>query len=117
MAHPYQHSLSAAKKWGGKPEDYMPINEWFDETKGWVCHSIHRAFRHHAEGIFEAEKRFGTYIINSDGIKVYTRYIGERHIREDCNGKVPTAMEWLEAIRAKVPPMWAMKTLDMKEYE
>jgi hypothetical protein len=54
MAHPYDHSRSSAKKWGGSPDEYLKIHEWFDATKEWVGHSIHRMFRHHSEGIFES---------------------------------------------------------------
>ena len=53
MAHPILHSKSSAKKFGGKPEDYLHIHNWFDETKSWIGTSFHRIFRHHSEGIFE----------------------------------------------------------------
>jgi hypothetical protein len=112
MAHPYDHSRSSVKRWGGKEEDYMPIHNWFDETKAWVGHSIHRMFRHHSEGIFESEKVFGIYIINSDGRKVYTRYIGEQHVKEDCNGKIPSAKEWVDNINTPQP--WMIKTEKLK---
>ena len=45
MAHPTVHAKSSVKKWGGQVEDYMHIHEWFDATKSWVGHSIHRT--HH----------------------------------------------------------------------
>ena len=64
MAHPNLHAKSSAKKFGGKPEDYIHLHEWMDETKGWVGDSLHRMFRHHSEGIFEMEKRFGTEFTN-----------------------------------------------------
>ena len=75
MAHPNIHAKSSAKKFGGKPEDYIHLHEWMDETKGWFGDSLHRMFRHHSEGIFEMEKRFGTEFKNSDG-KLY-RHEGE----------------------------------------
>ena len=65
MAHPYDHARSSAKKWGGSPDEYVKIHEWFDQTKEWVGHSVHRMFRHHSEGIFECEKIFGPFFINS----------------------------------------------------
>ena len=49
MANCYYHSLSSVKKWGGKPEDYQPIHDWFDESKKLTSHFAHRALRHHAE--------------------------------------------------------------------
>lgn len=108
MGHPVQHAKSSVKKFGGCIEDYLPIHEWFDETKAWIAHSKHRMFRHHSEGIFECEKRFGHTLINSDDKVVYVRYVGEQHVREDCNGYVPTAKEWIDGLQK--PPIWMLKT-------
>lgn len=113
MAHPYDHARSSVKQWGGIIEDYLPIHEWFDETKAWVGHSKHRLFRHHSEGIFECEKRFGTYIENSDGKRVYVRYIGEQHVREDCFGHIPSAKEWLDNLQN--PPEWMLRTQKIED--
>ncbi len=30
MSHPYHHSLSSVRKWGGSPFDYLPLHSWFD---------------------------------------------------------------------------------------
>jgi len=51
MSHPNQHAKSSAKKFGGKPEDYIHLHEWMDETKSWLGDSLHRLYRHHSEGI------------------------------------------------------------------
>jgi hypothetical protein len=110
MAHPLQHAKSSAKKFGGVPEDYLHIHEWFDETKAWYGHSKHRIFRHHSEGIFECERIFGDSFLNSDNKTVYTRYVGEQHVREDCYGYIPTAKEWVDNIYAKKPPEWMIRT-------
>lgn len=115
MAHPYDHARSSVKKWGGIVEDYLHIHEWFDETKAWIGHSKHRMFRHHSEGIFECEKRFGLYITNSDGKRVYVRYIGERHVREDCFGKIPSASEWMDNINNPKPPEWMIRTQKIED--
>ena len=113
MAHPLQHARSSARKFGGKPEDYIHIHEWFDETKAWVAHSKHRLFRHHSEGIFECENIFGSSFINSDGETVYTRYIGEQHVKEDCNGYIPTAKEWIGGLNE--PKVWMLKTEKLED--
>jgi hypothetical protein len=52
MAHPYHHSLSSVKKWGGSVFDYLPLHSWFDQSKAIAGDFRHRALRHHAEGIF-----------------------------------------------------------------
>jgi hypothetical protein len=59
MAHPYHHSLSSVKKWGGAVEDYQRIHDWFDESKQITADFRHSALRHHAEGVFMAETFFG----------------------------------------------------------
>ena len=110
MAHPLQHAKSSVRKFGGIVEDYIHIHEWFDETKSWLGHSRHRIFRHHSEGIFECESKFGKSFTNSDGKIGYTRYVGEQHVKEDCFGYIPTAKEWVDNINAKKPPMWMIRT-------
>jgi hypothetical protein len=115
MAHPLEHAKSSVKKWGGVIADYEQYHQWLDETKAWVGHSIHRAFRHHSEGIFEMERVFGKSFVNSAGKTVYVRYVGELHVREDCNGYIPTAAEWIKAIQSNKPPLWAIKTIKIEK--
>jgi hypothetical protein len=110
MAHPILHAKSSAKKFGGKWEDYIHIHNYFDETKSWYGHSFHRMWRHHSEGIFEMEQRFGPEFKNSDGKTVYTRYVGEQHVKEDCDGYIPTAREWFLIVENKQRPLWATRT-------
>jgi hypothetical protein len=102
MGHPVKHAESSARKFGGKPEDYLPIHNWFDESKAFLADFRHRALRHHSEGIFLCERIFGTTITNSDGKVVPVRYIGEQHVKEDL-GRIPTAQDWLTRIQ---PEAW-----------
>ena len=48
MAHPLKHAQSSAHKFGGRPEDYLNIHNWFDESKSFLGDFRHRALRHHA---------------------------------------------------------------------
>jgi hypothetical protein len=114
MAHPKEHSKSSAKKFGGKPEDYDHLHQWLDETKSWFGDSLHRMFRHHSEGIFEMEKKFGVSFVNSDGKTVYTRYVGEQHVKEDCNNYIPSAKEWILGMKEERRPVWMVKTLKIE---
>jgi hypothetical protein len=98
MTSPIFHAKSSAKHWGGEIKDYLPIHQWFDETKEGYCDVRHRALRHHSQGIFEAERVFGTHITNVDGRDVPVRYIGEQHVREDCGGRIPCLKDWLKGI-------------------
>jgi hypothetical protein len=79
MAHPFKHAESSARRFGGKAEDYLAIHNWFDESKSFFTDFRHRALRHHAEGIFLAERIFGVTIVNNDGGRVPVRYVGEQH--------------------------------------
>src|SRR3546814_4640635 len=60
--HCYHHALSSVRKWGGSAEDYLPLHQWFDESKAITADFRHRALRHHPEGIFMLERFFGTTI-------------------------------------------------------
>ena len=77
--------------------------------------SLHRMWRHHSEGIFEMEKRFGTEFTNSDGKIVYTRYVGEQHVKEDCNNYLPSAKEWMTNILENKRPQWMLRTLKIED--
>ena len=99
MSHAYWHAVSSARRFGGVPSDYQAIHDWFDATKISMGDARHRCLRHHTEGIFEAERLFGTTITNSEGRVVGVRDVGEQHVREDCGGQLPTIKDWLSRIR------------------
>jgi hypothetical protein len=103
--HPYHHAQSSARKYGGQPEDYLAIHTWFDESKSMMADFRHRALRHHAEGIFLAERIFGVTITTSTGREVPVRFIGEQHVKEDL-GWIPTMQDWFKNIR---PAPWMGK--------
>jgi len=102
MSHPFHHAVSSARKWGGEPSDYQPIHDWFDETKAHFADFRHRAMRHHSEGIYLAERIFGTTITTSAGRQVPVRWVGEQHVKEDL-GRIPTIKDWLSNLR---PERW-----------
>lgn len=97
MAHPEVHAKNSVKLFGGKIEDYLEIHDWFDQSKAFYPDWRHRSMRHHTMGIFECEQRFGKSFINSDGKTVYTRYVGEQHVKEDM-GFIPTVGDWLDCM-------------------
>ena len=55
MAHPVDHAASSARRFGGRPDDYVAIHNWFDESKSQVADFRHRALRHHARD--QAQRR------------------------------------------------------------
>lgn len=104
MATAIFHAMSSAKRWGGDPDDYLAIHEWFDSTKGHMPDFRHRALRHHAEGIVLMEQIFGTHITTSEGKIVPTKWVGEQHVMED-HGRIPVAADWLRNITNHEPWM------------
>jgi hypothetical protein len=101
IMHPSDHAKTSVRLFGGKQEDYLAIHDWMDASKAHLADFRHRAYRHHSEGIFEAERVFGHSIINSNGKEVHVRYICEQHVKEDCGGKIPTLSDWLSQIKVQ----------------
>lgn len=115
MADPYHHAVSSVKKWGGAPEDYLAVHQWFDGSKVITCDFRHRALRHHAEGIALCVSILGPTIRTSCGREVPVRWIGEQHVREDL-GWIPSFLDWMKAIKPEpwmnsVPVMHEVKIL------
>jgi len=102
---PLYHSKSSQQKWGGSISDYMPIHHWFDESKNGYANPMHRAMRHHSQGIGWCIDTFGRTLTLSNGKDIPVRYIAERHIIEDC-GRIPTMKDWL--INTK-PETWMLR--------
>lgn len=105
MAHPLHHAQSSARKFGGVPEDYLAIHQWFDESKAFHADFRHRMLRHHAEGVFMAERIFGVALTNSAGKQVPVRFVGEQHLLEDL-GFIPSVSDWLACVQPR-PWMWS----------
>ncbi len=101
MSHAWFHARSSARKFGGEPEDYLAIHEWFDQTKMCWADTRHRAVLHSSFGIFLSEQVFGVTLTRaSDGKEVPTRLIGEQHVIEDL-GRIPTIQDWLDRLPYK----------------
>ena len=99
MSNSYHHAVSASRKWGGTPADYLPIEEFIDGSKQAMGDVRHRALYHHTLGVFLVEAVFGPTITiakkNGTGTyEVPTREIAERHIVEDL-GRIPSPSDWL----------------------
>ena len=113
MADAWHHALSSARKYGGKPEDYIHIHYWFDSSKAILCDYRHRSLRHHAEGIDAALHKFGMTLINSDGKVIPVRYIGEQHVKEDF-GHIPSFVDWARAIKHED---WMNRPMKLREQQ
>lgn len=106
MAKPHIHANSSARKYGGVPEDYMPIHNFMDSSKSAMPDNRHRALTHNSWFIGAGgplELAFGVTIKNSDGKVVSVRDIGEDHILEDFGMKfIPTASDYLQEMEFKL---------------
>lgn len=115
MAKPIVHAESSARQFGGVAEDYLPIHDLMDSSKGAIPDNRHRALTHTSWFLSTIlERIFGPTITNADGKRVSVRAIGEQHIREDYGGIIPTAQDFLAVMdlepwmsrgpRGPVPP-------------
>ena len=136
MAKPWIHAESSARKFGGKPEDYIEIHNLMDSSKATIADSRHRALTHTSWFIgFILEKIFGVTLTNSDGRIISVREIGEQHVLEDFGNRfIPSAQDYLGEMEMKewmvmgkgAPPSFAKiekqtkkstRTLTWKEVE
>jgi hypothetical protein len=107
LSKPWVHAVSSARRWGGKPEDYIEIHNLMDSSKATIADSRHRALTHNAWFIGTIlEKVFGVTITNSEGQQRSVRDIGEQHVLEDFGGRfIPSAQDYLEQMPC---PEWVI---------
>lgn len=94
MSHPYYHSISSVKHYGGEVDDYLPIHSWIDQTKAHIVDSRHRLFLHNPLGITLAVSIFS----NKD---FDVEEICHRHINEDF-GFIPKIDRCLDRMYTNV---------------
>lgn len=94
---PWKHARGSARRWGGKPEDYITIHDFIDSTKIAMPDMRHRAILHNAFGCFLVERIFGHVLVNSDGKEVSTRDVAEEHVKEDL-GFIPSLEDFLDEL-------------------
>lgn len=102
MSKPIIHAISSARKYGGAPEDYLPIHQLMDSSKNGVADNRHRVLTHNSWFISAGgplEMIFGVTFTNSEGRQISVRDIGEQHILEDFGGRfIPTPQDYLERL-------------------
>lgn len=91
---PYLHALVSVKKWGGTPEEYLPIHDFIDSSKAAFADMRHRAILHSSFGCFIVERVFGHNLALSTGKLVSTRDVAEQHIIDDM-GRIPEVGDYL----------------------
>ncbi len=96
-------SVASARRFGGLPNDYKPVHQWFFDPLRYVgedkrLHAL--SMRHHATGIFWAEERFGVAIEVGNGRMAPVRLVGEDHVNA-LLGMIPTLPDWMFSIQGK----------------
>jgi hypothetical protein len=95
----WYHAVSASRKWGGTPQDYLPIEEFIDSSKQVIGDVRHRSVYHHTLGVFLCERIFGK-TVTVGHVEVPVRLIAERHILEDL-GWLPSPQDYIEGMPLK----------------
>lgn len=94
----WHHAQSAARKWGGVPENYIAIEEFIDSSKKIIGDVRHRSMYHHTAGVWLCQEIFGrTLAVGERGIQVPVRLIAERHILEDL-GWLPSPKDYIDGM-------------------
>lgn len=99
----WHHAVSAARKWGGAPEDYIEIEEFIDSSKKIIGDARHRSLYHHTEGVWLCQRIFGR-VLNVQrehgAVDVPVRLIAERHVLEDL-GWLPSPADYIGGMPIK----------------
>lgn len=99
----WNHAQSAARKWGGSPDDYIAIEEFLDSSKQVIGDVRHRSMYHHTTGVWLCQEIFGRTITvtREHGIvQVPVRLIAERHVLEDL-GWLPSPADYINGMPIK----------------
>lgn len=93
------HAVSASRKWGGTPQDFLPIEEFIDSSKQVIGDVRHRSVYHHTLGVYLCQRIFGdTLQVGRKLIPV--RLIAEQHILEDL-GWLPSPADYIDGMPIK----------------
>src|ERR1700752_4458486 len=115
MSKALVHARSSARKYGGKPEDYLDIHEYIDSTKSAHAEVTHRCVFHSAFGIYIIEELFGRFITTSDGKDGFVRNIPEQRFLEDL-GFIPSLSYGLKEMPPQ-PWMAGPRKLNVKSWD
>ena len=110
LMNSWNHAQSAARKWGGTPEDYIDIEEFIDSSKIVIGDVRHRSMYHHTTGVWLCQRIFGRTITipkidHSTGdetglVQIPVRLIAERHVLEDL-GWLPSPKDYIDGMPIK----------------
>lgn len=90
----------SARRFGGVPEDYRHLHDWFANSLTWADTPAALIFRHHSFGCFEAEHCFGHILSLTGGGGIPTRVIVERRLQRLFD-RLPAASDMLRHIHGE----------------
>lgn len=95
---PIIHAQLSAKRYGGKPEDYIDIHELMDSSKQAFPNNGHRVLTHNSWFVCNIIPRiFGHQRTNSDGKLYSPKDVCEYHCLEDFRMRfIPSVQDYLE---------------------
>ena len=93
------HARNSARKYGGKPSDYIGYHHFMDQCRSRLFDVRHRLITHNTWFIGIALRILNAEIRNSDGKIVDARSVLEDHVREDMGGRLPTLEENFRSIK------------------
>lgn len=109
---PLLHAKISVHRFGGTPEDYMKIHNWFDQTKAFIPDATHRNILHNAFGIFLCEQVFGSVLTLSSGKQISVRDVAEQHVIDDL-GTIPTLQDSMKGLELSVSNAGGIKKLKL----
>jgi len=93
----------SAAKFGGTPDDYLPLHQMFDQTAWFWDDPRHTLILHNSWGIYKVAEQVGpTYQRPSDKRVLPTRLLLEQHVILEC-GTIPSLKDNLSVA---VPSTW-----------
>jgi Domain of unknown function (DUF6915) len=95
----WYHAKASARKWGGEPQDYLPIHEFIDSSKKVIGDVRHRSLYHHTLGVWLCQEVYGP-ALTVGRKQVPVRLIAERHVIEDL-GWLPSPADYLDGMPIK----------------
>ena len=90
---PSLHARWSVKRFGGTPNDYLPIHQFLESSRLHLPDARHRVLLHTTLGVQTVEEVFGLEL--SSGVP--TRLVTESHIHADL-GFIPTVEEALDGL-------------------
>jgi hypothetical protein len=103
LINSWYHAVSASKKWGGHPDQYIEIEEFIDSSKKIIGDVRHRSVYHHTEGVWLCQRIFGRTITVGGRYAVSPKI--DLILEEDNPTTTPNTVEIMDYGRLREVPV------------